>query len=167
MKLRNFEEEDATKILSWIKSEREFRMWSADQYGDYPAKPEDIVNSYKNKMTENKFYPLTFEEGGRIIGHLIMRYPTDDKELIRLGFIIVDNTIRGKGYGKKIIREAMKYAEENLGAKRFNLGVFTNNASAFECYKAVGFEVKGMHEKEFKFYDEEWNWIEMLYDPEE
>ncbi len=165
MEVRFFKPEDAEVVLSWIGSEREFRMWSADQYGDYPIKPEDIIENYKNKIREQEFYPLIFEEKGKPIGHLILRYPTADKENVRLGFIIVDRKKRHKGKGLEMIYEAMKYAVRELGATKFNLGVFTNNESAYKCYKKIGFVPLKLNKKMFKFHDEEWDWLEMFYDP--
>ena len=35
MKFRPYKEEDAKEILTWIKNEREFRLWSADRYKNY------------------------------------------------------------------------------------------------------------------------------------
>lgn len=46
MNFRTYKEEDAKEILSWIKNEREFRLWSADRYNNYPALPSDINNNY-------------------------------------------------------------------------------------------------------------------------
>ena len=163
MNIRLFKHGDAKLVLSWIKSEREFRMWSADQYGEYPINPDDIVKNYCDKISKEEFYPLIFEENQNEIGHLILRYPTSDKSLIRLGFIIVDKDVRGKGFGKRIIMEAMKYANQNLGATKYNLGVFTNNESALKCYESLGFRPTKIKKGLYKFYDEEWDWQEILY----
>ena len=38
MKFRSYKEDDASIILSWISNEREFRLWSADRYENYPIK---------------------------------------------------------------------------------------------------------------------------------
>ena len=59
-------------------------------------------------------------------------------------------------------KEAIKYAKNNLNAKEINLGVFDNNKSAFECYKAVGFEVVSMQKGAYQFYDEQWDCAEMV-----
>lgn len=162
MELRAYKETDAEEILNWIKNEREFRLWSADRYEKYPASPADINSNYIECQKASKFYPLTLEEDGKIIGHLILRNPKEDTSVIRMGFIIVDSTIRGKGYGKKIIEEAINYAQEKLGAKEINLGVFTSNESAFNCYKAVGFKVVEVEQNAYKFYDENWDCAEMI-----
>lgn len=162
MNFRAYIEEDAEKILSWIKDEREFRLWSADRYKDFPCLPEDINDNYKQCEAMSNFFPFTLEDDGKVIGHVILRNPSDNKEIVRLGFIIVDSSIRGKGYGKKLIEEAIKYAKDELGAKEINLGVFSNNESAFECYKAVGFEVVSIEKDAYQFNDENWDCVEMI-----
>lgn len=162
MNFRKYEEDDAKEILSWIKDEREFRLWSADRYEKYPASPSDINDNYIECEKASNFYPFTLEDEGKVIGHLILRNPGENKEVIRLGFIIVDRSIRGKGYGKKLINEAIKYAKEKLGAKEINLGVFANNKNAFECYKAVGFKVVDIEKCAYQFYDEKWDCAEMI-----
>lgn len=110
----------------------------------------------------SNFYPFTLEDEGKIIGHLILRNPGENKDVIRLGFIIIDKEIRGKGYGKKLIKEAIKYAKEKLDAKKVNLGVFKSNESAFECYKSVGFKVIDIEKDAYRFYEEQWDCIEMI-----
>ena len=164
MKFRKYKEDDAIEILSWIKDEREFRLWSANRYINYPALPSDINDNYLESQKTLNFYPFTLEDEGKIIGHLILRNPGENKQVVRLGFIIVDRSIRGKGYGKKLIEEAIKYAKEKLGAKEINLGVFTSNESAYKCYKSVGFNVVNVEKNAYQFYDEQWDCAEMILD---
>lgn len=132
MKLRKYKEEDAKYILSWINNEREFRMWSADRYDKYPITENDINTNYKECSRLEKFLPMTLlDDNNNIIGHLILRNPRGDISIIRLGFIIVDARIRGKGYGKLLMQTAIEYAKNKLNAKEINLGVFTNNTNAY------------------------------------
>lgn len=159
---RAYKKEDAKKILSWIKNEREFRLWSADRYDSYPATPNDINKNYSRSKEISNFNPMTLEDEGKVIGHLILRNPGNDKEIIRLGFIIVDNSIRGKGYGKILINAAIKYARETLGAKEINLGVFLNNEGALHCYESVGFKIIKIEKNAYQFYDEQWDCAEMI-----
>lgn len=161
MNFREYKEDDAKQILSWIKDEREFRLWSADRYNTYPILPSDMNDNYIQCKKTSNFYPFTLEDNGKIIGHIILRNPKENKETVRLGFIIVDNKIRGKGYGKELIKEAIKYAKEKLKAKEINLGVFTNNESAYKCYKSVGFNVVSIEKNMYEFYNEKWDCAEM------
>ena len=162
MNFREYLETDAECILNWIKTERDFRLWSADRYDHYPINSDDMNKNYQESKKVSNFYPMTLTMDDKIIGHLILRNPDNDLSTIRLGFIIVDNSIRGKGYGKLLILEAIKYAKEVLHAKNINLGVFDQNDSAIYCYKACGFEEVDVLKDVYKFYDESWNQIEMV-----
>ena len=78
--------------------------------------------------------------------------------MIRFGWVIVDNSIRGKGYGTRMLRLGLKYAFEILGAKKITIGVFENNKPAYNCYKNAGFVDTGVT------IEEPWNIIEMEID---
>jgi RimJ/RimL family protein N-acetyltransferase len=107
----------------------------------------------------DNFYPLTaFDEDG-IVGHLILRYIGAEKKEMRIGFVIVDDTKRGKGYGREMIRLALKYAFDLFKAERATLGVFDNNPAAYRCYKAAGF--REYSEREVSLLGENWRCIDM------
>ncbi len=155
MTLRPFVTNDAATILSWCKDKHAFRLWSADRYMDFPAKPEEMVRQYDGQ----NMHPFTAIVDNNIIGHILLRYPSEDKTVIRFGFVIVDDLKRGKGYGKQMLRLAIDYAQQELGAKRITLGVFCDNISAVECYKSVGFRIIGMDS--YVIDGEEWKEYEM------
>lgn len=164
LRLRPYKEQDADVVVSWIKDEESLRKWSADRFGNYPISKDDINSKYMQNngdcIEEDNFYPLTaFDESG-VVGHLILRYTDASKSVIRLGFVIVDNTKRGKGYGKQMILLALKYAFEIFKASKVTLGVFDNNESAYNCYKAAGFKETG-EEISCEFFGENWNIIEL------
>lgn len=158
---RDFENEDAGTILSWIMDEHSFRQWSADTYKDYPAKPEDIVARYTEIKANHKglVYPLMFTCEGETVGHLIIRVLDKESGLIRFGYIIVASDRRGQGLGSKMLRDALAFARDTLDANRVTLGVFENNRGAFNCYKAVGFKQTEM--KEYTIMGEVWKCPEM------
>ena len=155
MTLRPFSINDASTILSWCKDKHAFRLWSADRYKDFPAKPEDMIEQYEGE----NMYPLTAVMGDAIVGHILLRYPTEDRTLMRFGFVIVDDSKRGKGYGKQMLRLAIGYAQQELGAQKITLGVFCDNHSAIECYKSVGFRITGADA--YQIDGEEWKGFEM------
>ena len=107
----------------------------------------------------DNMYPLTAVVGDAIIGHILLRHPSEDKSVIRFGFVIVDDSKRGKGYGKQMLRLAIDYAQQELGAQKITLGVFCDNLSAVECYKSVGFRITG--EDSYLIDGEEWKGYEM------
>ena len=155
MQLRAFNPDDAETILSWCKDKHAFRLWSADRYKDYPAKSDEMIEQYEKE----NMYPLTAVADDEIVGHILLRFPSEDKSVIRFGFVIVDDSKRGKGYGKQMLRLAIDYAQQELGVQKITLGVFCENLSAVECYKSVGFRITGADA--YQIDGEEWKGFEM------
>ena len=169
LRLRPYKPSDANAITSWIKDEISMRKFSSDRYKTFPITAEDMNEKYLDYngdcIESDNFYPFTaFDESG-VVGHLIMRYTDEEKKVLRFGFVIVDDTKRGMGYGKQMLNLAIKYAFDILKASKLTLGVFENNKSAYHCYKAAGF--KEVLTKENVYYDilgEKWKCIEMEVD---
>lgn len=167
LRLRNYQEEDARKIVSWIENEVDFRRWSADLFSKYPLTAEDLQEHYEKekKSLNNGFLPMVaYDEQLGLVGHLFMRFPDRDRKIVRFGFVIVDNRKRGQGYGKEMVRLALEYAFDELKAEKVTLGVFENNLSAYYCYKVVGFmEVEKKKTKYFTIMGEQWKCLELEY----
>ena len=161
MTLRPFNINDVPTILSWCKDKHAFRLWSADRYKEFPAQPEEMLEQYKG----DNMYPLTAVADDEIVGHLLLRYPMEDRTVVRFGFVIVDNSKRGMGYGKQMLRLAINYAQRELGAQKITLGVFCDNHSAVECYKSFGFRITGTDSNPID--GEEWKGFEMELELEE
>lgn len=163
LRLRPYKPCDARTIISWIKDEETLRKWSSDRFGDFPITAEDINTKYLDNngdcIEEYNFYPFTaFDEDGAV-GHLIMRFTDEKQEVLRFGFVIVDDVKRGKGFGKEMLSLAKKYALEILKVKKITIGVFDNNPSALYCYKSVGFEEVG--EEFYNISGEKWRCVEL------
>ena len=80
---------------------------------------------------------------------------------MRFGFIIVDPSLRGNGYGKILLNMAINFARKDLHAKEINLGVFGINKNAYLCYKSVGFKEREVKKNAFYYNGEYWDLIEM------
>lgn len=144
MRLRPYKPCDANTILSWIRDEETFRKWSTDRYETYPITAADMNRKYLDCNGDcgepDNFYPMTaFDESGAV-GHLIMRFTDREKTVLRFGFVIVDDSKRGLGYGKKMLQLALQFAFEILKVRKVTIGVLENNLGAYRCYKAVGFK---------------------------
>ena len=159
--LRPWKDSDAEVICKWIRSEEELYKWSADRFNKYPLTAEDIEANYAPQLAAGRFYPMTaVDDKDNIIGHFIIRYPKpEDLTSVRFGFVIVNPEIRGKGYGREMLKLGLQYAEDELKASRADLGVFENNDSARRCYEAVGF--RKYNEQECKMPIGTWNCIDL------
>ncbi len=75
--------------------------------------------------------------------------------------------MRGKGYGKKLVKFGLDYAENLLNATEINLGVFENNTEAIACYKTMGFDFEDDENSDeihtFAYKNEVWNYKTMKY----
>jgi len=159
--LRLYKTTDAKAIVKWLKSEYAFRQWSADRYESYPISAEDM-NRYYSQYSDDELYKLTAVEDNEIIGHLTIRFIDEARKVARLGFVIVDDTKRGQGYGKQLVTSAIAYAFNVLKADKVTLGVFENNIPAIRCYLSCGFKIVEREATEsYHCMGEIWNCIEM------
>ena len=163
LRLRPYKACDAQVITKWLKNEYAFRQWSADRYDQYPSTP-DAMNAYydRDKNSETIWGMTAFDENG-IVGHFTMRFPGEnDREEIRLGFVIVNDKERGKGYGKEMLTLAIQYAFDFVKVRKISLGVFENNIPAIKCYESCGFRRVQLEPAEcYRCMGEVWKCIEM------
>ncbi len=161
LELRLYKNTDAQIIVKWLKNEYAFRQWSADRYENYPITADDM-NNYCSQYSDKDLCKLTAVDENGIIGHLTIRFIDEARKTARLGFVIVDDTKRGLGYGKQLVLSALKYAFDELKADKVTLGVFENNASAIRCYLSCGFKIVEKENIEsYRCMGEVWNCIEM------
>ena len=152
---------DAETIATWIQDEKTFFQWSADRIGIFPMAPSDLNHHYDEQKNNTNFMTFTACDKNMIpVGHMLMRYIDEEHKKIRFGFVIVDEKLRGKGYGKEMLLLAKKYAFEFLNAEEASLGVFANNPKALYCYQAAGFEEYG-ERTSYAINGVDWECIEM------
>lgn len=133
---RPYESSDAAAILSWVSDAAAFYKWSAGRLGAWPITAGDFDSYYR---AHPEILPFTMTDENGPAGHLLLRWPTEDKTTVRLGFIMVDGARRGQGLGRTMLRFALHHAFTELGAERITLAVFNNNPPARRCYEAMGF----------------------------
>lgn len=166
LRLRTYKNCDAKTIISWCKDEISFRKWTSDRYDAFPITETDMNMKYNDLNGDcpdpDNFYPMTaFDESG-VVGHLVMRFTDEGKKVLRFGFVIVDDSKRGMGYGREMIRLALRFAFEIIKSEMVTIGVFDNNMSAYHCYKAAGFkEIEAKEREIFEFNGEKWGIIEL------
>lgn len=170
LRLRQYKGCDAETVITWCKDEISFRKWCLDRWPHFPITAEDMNEKYFGNNGDcpdaDNFYPITALDGNDVVGHLILRYTDEQRKVLRFGFVIVDDTKRGKGYGKEMLTLTLKLAFDIMGAEKVTLGVFDNNAPAYYCYKAAGFsETEKCYSIEL--LGDEWKCVEMELERED
>ena len=91
------------------------------------------------KTENNYLFIIQLEESGEKIGMIWMKHETPRPH----GFIFeiaLDETQRGKGYGKQAMLALEKFAKD-MGVETIGLHVFTHNKAATKLYQGLGYEV--------------------------
>lgn len=155
IRIRPYKVTDADRILSWCHDERAFYQWTAGVLGNYPITKNEFA------FVETLMPFTAFDESG-VMGFFTLRNPNESLDELRFGFVIVNPSKRGRGYGKAMMQLGLKFAFEIYGAKRASLGVFENNLSAYYCYKASGFrDVVPDAPEKYQILGEEWTCKEL------
>jgi RimJ/RimL family protein N-acetyltransferase len=149
MRLRPYKSYDAKKIISWIKDEEVFLKWGGDHFGLYPISAEIIDNKYLNDngdcKEEDNFYPwIAFTDEDGVIGHFIMRYIHGNNKVLRFGWVIVDDSIRGKGYGTDAVKTMVKYAFDELRLHCVYANIISYNDVSVRLFERCGFQREGV-----------------------
>lgn len=160
LRLRPFKNNDALYIKDWCKDEVSFYKWCAGIMGEYPLTAKKFLNLFADRDNNDGIFPFTALADDKIVGFFSLRCPSQDRNELRFGFVIVSPEMRGKGYGKEMLTLGIKFATEIYGASKLSLGVFDNNEEALRCYKSVGFVENGFV-KEYDIMYEKWKCIEM------
>lgn len=164
LRLRPYKSCDGEAVVSWIKDETAFYKWSAGRLKHYPVTADELNAYYDSFAYRDDFFVMAaFDETG-ITGQLFMRFLDEEKKLLRFGFIIVDDSKRGRGYGREMLKLAAQYAFGILKVERITLGVFENNKSAYLCYKSAGFQDTGQWES-YDILNESWKCLELALEP--
>lgn len=83
-------------------------------------------------------------DGSQIVGYAFTQtlecenHPIiNDQKQLFLDDLCVDETLRGRGYGRRLMQEIVRVAEES-GCGSVELNVWNWNVGAIEFYKAIG-----------------------------
>jgi len=136
--IRKGTKEDLPQVLGLIK-----------ELAIFERAPEAVINTAED-MIEDGFgkqpaYGLIVaEDNGIIIGIAIyyIRYSTWKGRGIYLEDLLVTESLRGKGIGKKLFEEVIKVAKED-NAKQISWQVLDWNETAINFYKKFNAELDG------------------------
>ncbi|WP_160137549.1 GNAT family N-acetyltransferase [Chryseobacterium sp. c4a] len=156
IELQLFNINDAPALISNIKDKKELLQFAGPMY-HFPLTEDQLKMDLSD---ENRtLFKIVDVEHQSTIGHAQI-FLKDNTFL--LGRILIwDENNRGKGYGKKVMQELLKYGFRNFNRKVAELNVYDWNTGAIECYKKVGFIIDPEIKNEVKIDNETWVSVNM------
>lgn len=161
MRIRPYLNKDFDIISQWITDERAHALWCANLI-PYPLEKNgfaDLLQQVEERFGDSPFVATT--DDGRVVGFFCFSVNLNTNEGM-LKFVVIDDTIRNKGYGCEMLKLAVKYAFEIAKADAVQLNVFSENPGAKKCYQKVGFKERTLTENAFRFKDESWGRCNMF-----
>ena len=83
------------------------------------------------------------------VGNVVLDRIDRTVRTARLHIYVGEASVRGHGVGKRAVSLAVRAAFEELGLQKVWLTVHSGNARAIATYVACGFQVEGVHRREF------------------
>jgi RimJ/RimL family protein N-acetyltransferase len=158
IKLEKFTEIDFERLIRWIENEEILVQFSGPIF-KFPLNKAQL-NEYLYSENIISFKVIN-EEKSEIIGHSEI-YKSKNNEVKLCRILIGDKNQRGKGFGKHIINELVKYSYEKLNAQKVELNVYDWNTSAIVCYEKTGFEINTNKFSEIEVKGNKWISINMI-----
>lgn len=162
MRIRPYiESKDYEHIEKWVDDERAHALWCANLI-PYPMTKENLRRILEKSAADwtDSAYVAT-EDNGDVIGFFCYSVNVDDNSGF-LKFVIVDNTLRGKGRGKEMLQLALQYAFQITGVQSVQLNVFAENTAARRCYEKAGFVERHVEKAVLLYKDELWTRCNMV-----
>lgn len=162
MRLRGYIEEiDFPLLAEWTGEEKTHTLWCAGRF-DYPLNRDNFRELLRKNGAEWQDCPYTVtEDDGRPIGFFTYNVNTEDNYGF-LKFIILDENLRGQGYGTRMIQLISRFAFEITGVSELRLNVFDVNGAAAGCYRKAEFYEESREKDAFTFQGESWGRIHMV-----
>ncbi len=152
---------DFDHIHKWITDERTHAFWCANLI-PYPMTAETLQTVLEKEASDwgGCAYVATSDDG-TALGFFVLSVNVLNNSGF-LKFVIINNELRGKGYGTQMIELLQRYAFEITGVSSIQLNVFDVNTSARRCYAKNGFREDGFTENAFVFHGESWSKCHMV-----
>lgn len=155
MRLRPYKKSDFVYLQKWISDARTHTLWCANRL-PFPLTEGNFQEMLETSERDWGSCGYTFtEDSGQPVGFLL--YNVNEEENYGFAsYIVVDNSLRGKGYGTQMLERLLQYAFLITNVAEVRLNVFDVNERAKRCYEKAGFLEEAFTAGAFKFEEESW-----------
>jgi RimJ/RimL family protein N-acetyltransferase len=129
-------------LISWLPNEGDLVEWCAGffQYPLTPAQLERYLESTKQPNSRVIFSARC--AGTEVVGHIEISHIWPHLSS-RLSRILVAPDQRRRGFGSKMVAQALLVSFDQYLVDRVDLGVSSTNTAAIGCYGKLGFKQVG------------------------
>ena len=163
IKLQIFDESDFNQLIAAIPDARFLLQWSGPKY-TYPldvSQLKDTLSKTNGEQPSFKVLKAIHSNTLETVGHIQLMNINYSAASCVLGRVLIFPEFRGKGFGKAMVKLAVKNAFENIGLYEITLNVFDFNETAIGIYKSIGFIDYEFKKDVTNFQNESWNVIKM------
>ena len=143
IRLEPFQMADCESLLGWC-TDREFLFQLAPDWS-YPLSRAQLKEYFQRNLRHATLFAprrVVLSSTGEHIGHIEISLINSEKMNGCFAHILIGpENLRGKGYGKQIVREGIIEARDRLLLHTLELNVFIFNQPAIGCYLACGFDI--------------------------
>ena len=122
-----------------------------EQVKDYVYDPEKVDMLYDMRMAEEGSYLFAVLLDDKVIGEVGLRHYSDETKECELSVHMMNDSVKGKGYGTMAEMLAVDYAFDVLGAESIFAESLIKNARSQHIMEKIGFKFTG-EEEPFKQY---------------
>ena len=149
--------EDAKEILAIqreVIAEQVYLVTAPEEFNKTEAEQGAWIKSLLESDRETL---LVAETKGKVVGWIVFQ----SQRRLRLAHsgsfgMMIQKEYRGRGIGRLLLGELLKWAEANPFIEKVSLGVFSTNHRAIALYHSMGFSEEGRKINEIKLSDREY-----------
>ena len=139
MRLRATTPADLDVFLRWVPSNLDMVLWSGPIF-TWPLDRGQLEVYLGND--QRRYWTGLDPESGAPVGHASLLVD-DSVPMMRLGCILLDPAVRGRGLGRELISTAVRTGFEITKLPTMKLGVYAHNVPARRVYESLGFQETG------------------------
>ena len=165
LQLQPFTSNNFEQLIGWIKDDHILMNWSGSLF-NFPLNTKSLdwyIQDVNNLETSDAFiYKAVDTDTGVTVGHISLGSISKKNRSARISRVLIGNTDnRGKGCCQAMIKAILKIGFTDLKLHRIDLGVYSFNIAAINCYKKCGFVIEGTGRDVLLFKGEWWSLVEM------
>lgn len=132
--------DDLSSYLSWMQAPMVNRYILSARENFQQSELVDYLDRLRSSSNAIQFGIFSHQKDGRHIGNIKFHDIDNSTREAYVGFLIGDESARGKGIAKQAFELGAQILRRELGTQKFLLGVERDHLSAIRAYEKMGFK---------------------------